>query len=560
MISVNWNSEKSLNDVPNFEYDVHNFFFSFDTWYIQQVYGMIWNEKYSISKIDALKRVERKFWVLQLNALTRTEGKEPHAEGKVPPAEEKEPSTDEKKPAISNRTYVAFGEITDEEAATKCFDPGEKFQLLYFHPDDDSEQAMKAKVRKQWEGEVIPQIPELDHAPGNFTFLLRRPNNPQYDDIPLNEDISDDMEPEFMFFIPDNSDLSARRMIKAANIVAVGEGPKYEDLRRILQGQLPIHGKPFDFMGSATKEAQTGINNIMDTLNPVQHDAMERIRKRDTFAHILGPPGSGKSYFISKMVQMGALAGEKALITGPSNPSVDNLAATIDADAPHLGKYGAIRMHSVPFEDRAAANEARKHSRKAKPDDVPEASDQEYNEEEDADHEKRQLYTELVRYALSLGGHHKRLRPNFKSMSLMARVLQRCGLDGPDKPFDDKIEVVARFRKVFLEGPNGDYGETGYKKTFDNALEAIQARAISDAPAICCTMSMAADDFLKQWFKPSYGVADEVAFATELEMLIMLAHYSDSLRFYLGVGYVKSSIDIVSIADMISGTLINFEP
>ncbi len=376
MISVNWNAEKSLNDVPNFEYDVHNSFFSFDTWYIQQVYGMIWNEKYSISKIDALTRVERKFWVLQLNALTRTEGKEP--------------STDEKKPIISNRTYVAFGEITDEEAATKCFDPSEKFKLMYFHPDDDSNLAKMANVRKQWEGEVIPQIPELDHAPGNFTFLLRRPNNPEYDDIPLNDEISDDMEHESMFFIPENSDLSARRMINAANIVAVGEGDKYEDLRRILQGQLPIHGKPFDFMGSATKDAQTGINDIMDKLNAVQRDAMERIRKRDTFAHILGPPGSGKSYLISKMVQMGALASEKALVTGPSNPSVDNLAATIDADAPRLGKYGAIRIHSIPFEDRAAANEARKHTRKEKPDDVPEASDQEYNEEEDADHEKRQ--------------------------------------------------------------------------------------------------------------------------------------------------------------------------
>ncbi|KAL8750166.1 MAG: hypothetical protein Q9184_006523, partial [Pyrenodesmia sp. 2 TL-2023] len=522
---VNWNSEKSLNDVPNFEYDAHNVFFSFDAWYIQQVYGMIWNEKYSISKIDALTRVERQVWVLQLNRLRRAEGQEALAEGEEAPADVKER-------VHSHRTYVAFGKINDEEAATKCFDPGERFQLMYFHPDDDSDQAKKAKARKQWEGQVIPQIPALDHAPGNITFLLRRPNNPQFDDIELNGDIAHDMKYETMYFIPENSDLSAKCMINAANTVATGKGPKFEDLRRILQGQLPIHGESFSFLENVTEDAQVEINKIIGTLNDAQQDALERIRKKNTFAHILGPPGSGKSYFISKMVQMGALAGETVMVTGPNNPSVDNVAGTINADAPHLE---ALRLHSMPFENRAAAIEARRHTRKDKPEEDPETSNQQDADEEDADHEKRQLYTELVQYALSLSGHNKRARPNFKSMSLMARVRQRCGLDGSDK-FDDKIEVVTRFRKVFNDGPDGDYGEKGYKKTFDDALEAIQARVISDSKVVCCTMSMAADNFLRKYVRPTYGVSDEVASATELQMLVMLAHYTESMRFFLGVG------------------------
>ncbi|KAL8918053.1 MAG: hypothetical protein Q9208_007575 [Pyrenodesmia sp. 3 TL-2023] len=201
------------------------------------------------------------------------------------------------------------------------------------------------------------------------------------------------------------------------------------------------------------------MNKNMERLNEAQRVTSDKNRKKDTFAHILGPPDSGKAYLISKMVQVGALAGKTRMVIGPSNRFVDNVAGTINADAPHID---TIRLHSLRGQSSRERSPERQE-RKDKTEEDSEALNQQHDEE-DAGHEKRQLYTELVQYTLTFGGHKKRVRPNVKSMSLMDRVLERCGMDGSDE-FDDKIEVITRIRKVFKDGPVGDYGEKGYKKT-----------------------------------------------------------------------------------------------
>ncbi|KAI4122797.1 MAG: hypothetical protein LQ338_005611 [Usnochroma carphineum] len=233
-------------------------------------------------------------------------------------------------------------------------------------------------------------------------------------------------------------------------------------------------------------------------------------------------------------------AKKKVLITCPSNAAADTLAAMIQTHAPHLN---AVRFHSLHFEDVAMSREAAKVSRskaelnrETKAGDDP-AEDNSAEELEPETHRLREAYTRLVEQGLKLSKklYGRTGRPNFRNMSLMARCLQACCLDGSPAPVNPH-PVIERFRRVYLDGRNAGYGNGGYKKTFDAALKALQEKTLGDTSVVITTMSNAAEPFLAKHFFPDLRIADEVAFSTEPEMLIPWVKYYEHAKFLLGVG------------------------
>ena len=55
-----------------------------------------------------------------------------------------------------------------------------------------------------------------------------------YDDLVVNDEIGPEILDENVYFVPDNSNIAARRLMNAMNALYDGYTAKHEDLRRIL--------------------------------------------------------------------------------------------------------------------------------------------------------------------------------------------------------------------------------------------------------------------------------------------------------------------------------------
>ncbi|KAL9028610.1 MAG: hypothetical protein Q9196_003055 [Gyalolechia fulgens] len=417
---VNWRSEKKLEDVPNFEYDPPTFFHTLDHWYITYAYGTVRDQRYIIDEIATISSQPRDIQILEI------------------------PRPD--KLQVSDRIYYAFSELTEKELAMKCLDVGQKFEVWFFDPNTEDPDMEPYKQLPQWRGQVLPPIPELQSS-ANFIFLLTRPRSENFDDIPVNQHVSDDMKSLTVYFQPpENSEVPAKRMMNALNAVYHGTSDKHIDLRRFLLGQSPKTPHPLDFLDALSQSQKEQVETLKRKHRPDQQTAFQRVEKSKGSAFILGPPRSGKSYFISTLTQMVAgVAKKKVLITCPSNAAVDALAKTINNDAPELG---AVSYHSLPFESGATENSLRAHHvQKAQSEDV----EAEQEDDEDPDRlESPQQYSNLMHFAIqqSKSYNTKQTRPNFQNVSLMAGCLKSAGLPDDENTKVDS-DVARGFRGVF---------------------------------------------------------------------------------------------------------------
>ncbi|KAL8939507.1 MAG: hypothetical protein Q9211_002713 [Gyalolechia sp. 1 TL-2023] len=338
-----------------------------------------------------------------------------------------------------------------------------------------------------------------------------------------------------VYFQPENSEVPAKRMMNALNAVYHGTSDKHIDLRRFLLGQSPKTPHPLDFLDALSQSQKEQVETLKRKHRPDQQTAFQRVEKSKGSAFILGPPRSGKSYFISTLTQMVAgVAKKKVLITCPSNAAVDALAKTINNDAPELG---AVRYHSLPFESGATENSLRAHHVQK-----PQSEDVEAEQEDDEDPdrlESPQQYSNLMHFAIqqSKSYNTKQTRPNFQNMSLMAGCLKSAGLPDDENTKVDS-DVARGFRGVFRRGPNGDYGERNltFKETVKEALEALQVEVLTEATVVITAMSNSGDKLQRNHYFPNLGISDEVANSTEPETLIMWAGFLEHMDFFLGVG------------------------
>ncbi|KAI4181873.1 MAG: hypothetical protein LQ346_006682 [Caloplaca aetnensis] len=210
----------------------------------------------------------------------------------------------------------------------KTFEIGEKFEIWFFDPDTTDAEMQEYKKLPQWQAEVIPQLPDIA-TPGNITFLMRRPtgNNP-FDELTTNKVIMEfDMESHEVYFVPEDSEKSVMRMMNAINSVWDGEhGNKSADLLRFLQGKTPQRSHKVRFFDNRTPAQTARLRTLYNQLHPEQQIAYEQLLQTDMVAFILGPPGSGKSSFLSVLIQMIAAMGQPMIVTCPSNAAVDALA------------------------------------------------------------------------------------------------------------------------------------------------------------------------------------------------------------------------------------------
>ncbi|KAL8948451.1 MAG: hypothetical protein Q9222_005359, partial [Ikaeria aurantiellina] len=448
-----WRSAKSWPEVPSFEYDVQDFFHSFDYYYITYAYGLIRDEEYAISQMTSIEDHPRQLYVLRIP----------------------DPSPNNKKDSLkpSKDVYLGFLQLSEKEISMSCFDRNEFFKVQFAEqgpghegkgPDEEQDAGEDPNEDKEpntkhvlWNAYVIPPLTGL-RAPGNLTVLLRRPAKDIDRVIEINEEVIEGMSSNEVYLQSLSSDLSAR--------------PK--DLKRILMGQEPKHDYPFDFLDDLTDEESALFGKIYDSLRPGQQDALDRIMARNMIALIQGPPGTGKSFFIAQLVIILAKRNVRILITCPSNPATDTLAETIDRLAPELK---IIRFHSLNFETSQLSRKAKQASGKGDNPDVAatEVEDEPTlpDEEVIALHKARLV---AVRASIRLAQQRspKLYGRNVEELSLMARCMERVdALTNEDILTGAAAAEVITYYEALVEDPDKDYGEEGYVKDFFNALREL---------------------------------------------------------------------------------------
>ncbi|KAL8884839.1 MAG: hypothetical protein Q9215_007194 [Flavoplaca cf. flavocitrina] len=518
--STNWASEKKPGQVPNFAYDPHTFFHHIDHWYITYAYGMMRNETYNQQEIREVRDLQRTIQICRIP---------------IPNLDDDEPAYD--------RIYLAFAQISDGEASMKCFQLGEQLKVKFddMDPASIADEATSADNPAPWSATVIDQLPGLD-PPGNLTMLLYRPSSDLERQIKINETVFDNMESEDVYLQPENSGLPALRMMNALNAVHRSTGAKFDDLRRILRGQHPKGHFPFDYLDNLTTQEEQEIEPLWNLLREDQQSALLKLMEKNMFAFILGPPGTGKSFFIAVLGIMLAKLGYKVIITCSANAPVDTLARAFYIMAPWLK---VIRYHSKHFESRTLKRKTQMKMPDFEApgdDDADEEAEELTAEEKEKSHHFQQAFFRVIKYARELSSNAragKTSRPNFAVMSLSARCLEV--IETEEK--GEVHEAVRRIREIIQLGPNHDYGDRAYREVFDDALEALETYVLGNAPIVLATMSNSCDKFLAKVYRPDIGISDEVASSTEAETLIMWTTFMETMKFFLGVGnFVRPSL------------------
>ncbi|KAL8917858.1 MAG: hypothetical protein Q9208_007680 [Pyrenodesmia sp. 3 TL-2023] len=500
-----------VDDVSSIRYEGHDVFHHFDYWYITYACGMIWDERYRISQLNVIRHQRRDVHILRIPCSN---------------------NTIDQAALASNCHYVGFTGLTEEEVAMTCFHVGRTFTVQVHREDTHPSRQSATEQKPQWEATVIPQFPGLE-APGNLTFLMRRCKGTSAVASVDNEEAGPSMKCQSVYFQPGNSNMPARRMLAAVNNVYDGRSDRHDDLRRILQGQHPSHGQPFEgFFQSLSPSNQERFKQLKTQLSKHQLSALLKLCKQETFAFLMGVPGSGKSHFIMILTQMLEVVGKKTLITCANDTAVELLAARFEKAAPALKviRYQGFRSDKLP-------------THKGK-DIVAQGSER--PSKDILYHEKSEATARLMEYASQLSRRKESMieRADAKHTSLMARCLQECGLDPTTQP-EAPDEATKRFRQIHLQGKTGSSGTPNYEKTFNSALKALQASILAKSSVVLTTPINAGDAFLTERFSPDMAIADDVSGSTEPETLVMWTRFIGRIAFFLGVGDDKQSRPLV---------------
>ena len=96
-------------------------------------------------------------------------------------------------------------------------------------------------------------------------------------------------------------------------------------------------------------------DNVIDNLNDYQKHAVERALGTDQFLCIHGPPGTGKTRTLTRLIRLAIARGERVLATSHSNQAIDNLLAgsstpaSPDPDSLHYVATPADAKRTLPY-------------------------------------------------------------------------------------------------------------------------------------------------------------------------------------------------------------------
>ncbi|KAL8683891.1 MAG: hypothetical protein Q9186_000234 [Xanthomendoza sp. 1 TL-2023] len=424
--------------------------------------------------------------------------------------------------------YLAFAELSLTEVSMKSFDVGESFDVKFEPPapieeaepvDEEAESNIyddeqRTVKNPSWEAYIISNIDAYYDAgaTGNLTFLLHRPKSARDRVIKWNDEASPNMVTELVYFIPQRSNLSARRLMNAVNAVHTGKSEKLTSLRQYLMGQSPTVNQPFDFF-----------------------DIKQLLKSQATRARYLSVRQN----------------------KGP----VDELIYKFAREAPWLM---VVRYHSLHFERSATVKVA--NSRRSKRDTSdPKEDNANVSESTEADQtslELRRAHALTISHARRVAKTNKSTRPHMGTRSLHAWIL-----DAIDNQRTDEDPAITDFRRVFNGDPEADWGEPGYSKVYDTAQKNAEAYILGAASVVVATLSNCSDKFLAKHFHPDLGIIDEAANATEPELLVMVTNFIDNpeeIRVSTGLlkkvyAYYKAEKSVAHVKkDALPEELVNF--
>ena len=163
-----------------------------------------------------------------------------------------------------------------------------------------------------------------------------------------------------------------------------------------------------------TASQNAALNHVIDSRSPV--------------ILIMGPPGTGKTYFIIWLERILHAAGIKFLCAAPSNTAVDNIATNFENAAPEMGlirfhayfgETGSIRRHGNVMRNE---NEQKVFPAQQTKEEPPKS-------EEDAELDNAWLTVlQHLQRKKSAWKAKEKQRPNYKTMGLGTRSMQNAGL------------------------------------------------------------------------------------------------------------------------------------
>jgi len=242
--------------------------------------------------------------------------------------------------------YLAFAQYDDKELIRQVFRVGSSgimsLEKLESHYQPTS-----------WRYTINPPTPQYE-CPGNLLFLVRRAKEDTRD-IFNNGMPKRAMEEMPVWAFPNASDLAPRRLVNAANNIKA-KGSEADSLRQLICGNdfspQASHGLFTDeqFLRLSREDAGR-VHSMLSELSPSQLQAFDQMRHSPyPLVFVQGPFGTGKTKFISTVLQIATIIRLSWMGCAPSNPVVDLLATEMERACPEMG---AIRFHSLASEARA---------------------------------------------------------------------------------------------------------------------------------------------------------------------------------------------------------------
>jgi len=264
---------------------------------------------------------------------------------------------------------------------------------------------------------------------------------------------------------------------------------------------------------------------------------------------VQGPFGTGKTKFISTVLQVATIIRLSWMGCASSNPVVDLLAIEMERACPEMG---AIRFHSLASEARALRRSEQQLAVELDLDkNYYEGSEDNYIVPIEEDAEEGKLFNAFMIDLTTkpqLWNPTRKERPNFKSMGLNIRALQNAGVLYHKVPAFDHGSENPHIE--FCEGLHAqDFANPEAPKDYKDKEHELFLDTMRRAGGVCTTLSNSADKFLMDAKKIELVVIDEGAQSTELEGLLPWIDSCETVKLVIIVGDPKQLNATVKTAD-----------
>lgn len=142
-------------------------------------------------------------------------------------------------------------------------------------------------------------------------------------EVACDEPLVDDIDSNSLFaVIKITSDVTHKRYTKALDILIKASGDISHAAHPLIQ--ILLRNSPAPFIEPFSLEPN--IQPLLYQLNVGQKEAVCNALRAKHLAVIHGPPGTGKTYTLTALIQAEVMRGARVLVVAPSNVAVDNIA------------------------------------------------------------------------------------------------------------------------------------------------------------------------------------------------------------------------------------------